>query len=193
MKVQEAEKNEETTNLMPSNVQQGEKDSVGRLADFAVRTVFTSDYYIGTEKLHVGVPLPKDYPVWYPSALKLPSLVYTAADKLVETGLIKKGAEGSTYAIRYGLLREEISGNIQCDSCEAEKRQQNLQNAAAELVNIDYDERQRRLAVGYAALPVSAALSVLAILNDVGPAGRFAAIFIGILGAGYIESGKTGL
>jgi len=191
---QENQAKEELGDNVPYVVQQKQsKNIVGRVGEFAVQSVFSSDYYVGTKQFHLGVPLPREYPDWYPSALKVPELAYEAADRLVDAGLIGKGSKESTYAIRFGLFREEISPEAECEPCEAARRLELQQAAAQDLVSIDAAERERRLKSGYALLPVSAVLGTLAVLNDVGPPGRFAAAFIAVLGVGYIESGKTGL
>ncbi len=124
---------------------EGGTNLVDKVADFAITSLFKSSFYVGSEELHLPLPLPEEYPAWFPASLRMPSFMYKLADAGVEAGVIKRTSTDDTFAIRFGLLRSIASKKQQTinafDQTSARKLQQ---QAAAKLQNIGSDERYRR-------------------------------------------------
>merc|ERR1711990_759335 len=165
--------------------------------EFVIGSTFSSRLYVGGKELHVALPLPRphDYPTWFPAILRLPQAVYDAAERGLDEGWITKAEDDSVFAIKYGVLRSEVRPlpDEDCEPCQRAKRMELEAAAARDLVNIDRNERSRRINTGYAGLAVSSVLAYLAIDLDGGPLARFPAAFLAVLAYAFVESGKTGL
>lgn len=119
------------------------------VANLAIRSMFDSPLYVGSEELHLGLPLPdkKTYPEWFPEALRMPDSLYKMAEKGVEEGWVRRAPAGAKFEIKYGLLRSVVNP-AQCAAGD-EAKQKELQNEAARnLRNIGSQERYRRASFG---------------------------------------------
>jgi len=166
------------------------------ISNFGIRSMFESQLYVGSEDLHLGLPLPDQdtYPDWVPKALRMPDLLYKAAEKGVEEGWVKKAPADARYEIRYGFLRSMVKGDAKCDECEEAKRRQMRNEAADKLINIGTAERYRRASLGYGIGLIAAVAGLVCIVSDTGPLVRFIFVcFPATFAYAFTESARTGM
>jgi hypothetical protein len=123
------------------------KSSLENIGEFAITSMFKSSFYIGSEDLHLPVPIPSpdSYPEGFPPVLRLPSLIYKMADLGVDAGFIKKADPDDAFTIRFGLLRAIASRKQRTlNAFDASTSSKKMQEAASRLMNIGSDERYRR-------------------------------------------------
>ena len=78
-------------------------------AQFAIQSLFKSKYYLGGDELHLPLPIPEEYPAWFPMALRLPPAARRAADWAADQGfLVRRSAPEARFTLKYGLLRGKL-------------------------------------------------------------------------------------
>lgn len=169
--------------------------SLGNVVGFFFTCTFLSPFYVGSPSLHLGLPLPEEYPEWMPGYLRLPSGARDWADRAVKAGILGEAAPTDRLEIKYGVLRgiAEVEPEGVCEPCETARRAAARDQAATDLSVIGDVERERRRVAGtYMAGAGSAALAA-AIGAEAGLSARFWATMLVVLGGAFLESARTGL
>jgi len=169
--------------------------SLGNVVGFFFTCIFLSPFYIGSPSLHLGLPLPEEYPEWMPGYLRLPAGAREWAERAVKAGILGEAATTDRLEIKYGVFRgiAEVEPEEACEPCETARRAAARDQAAADLTVIgDVERERRRVAGSYFAGAGSVALAT-AIGVEAGPSARFGAAMLLFLGGALLESARTGL
>jgi hypothetical protein len=170
------------------------RDNEPDLFDFVISSVFTSPYFIGSDDIHIPVPIinPDTVPSWMPNGLKtVGSAALKITQQAAEKGLIKRSDPGARFTMKYGVLRGKLDATQSCAVCAST-------SAAAldtdkPLTNINDAERSRRITAGYSLAAVAVACSAVADLSGAPFNTRLAFALPLALGWAFYESGRTGL
>ena len=159
--------------------------------DYAISSIFTSPYYIGSEEIHIPIPImnPDNSPAWIPDGVKaLGSAALNITQIAAQKGLIRSSEPGARFTMKYGVLRGKLDAMPSCAACAAD-----TVNAGNSLTNINEAERSRRINVGYTLAAAAAAGSFIADVSGAPFSTRFAVALPLALGWAFVESGRTGL
>ncbi len=169
--------------------------------DFAISTIFTSPYYLGSDELHLPVPAlnTRNVPRWMPNSVKNLGVVTSNMTAFAaKYNLIRTANPGDRFTMKYGVLRGKLAPTPPDQSCVPCTAAASAAKAAStaeptDLTNINAEERGRRIRAGYILAAVAAAASSFADAAGAPPPTRLAAALPLALGWAFFESGRTGL
>jgi hypothetical protein len=185
------------TESMPETVSKSKSKTEPDILDFAISTIFTSPYYLGSDELHVPVPTldTGNIPLWMPNSVKsLGVIALNMTAFAAKYNLIRTANPGDRFTMKYGVLRGKLAprnANSSCVPCAAAAAA--AQAGPTDLTNINAEERGRRIRAGYVLTAMAATASSLADAAGAPPPTRLAAALPLALGWAFFESGRTGL